>query len=152
MILNTSRTWHRYEGVKEITRIVIDTSLSHNEFMNRFFVPFKEELTAGNPEYEKELLQLFYYCVNNALTCMNTSLKSYIDKFISDIDLTATIFSDVLFTNPMIRSIYYDTCTYCALDIYFKLKEYRFLSDENIYVLDNVYPQFTTLTIYPLGN
>jgi len=152
MILNTSRTQHRYRGVEEITRIVIDTSVSYNVFVNRFFTPFKNELTAQNPEYEKELLQLFYQCINFALMCMETSLKTYTDKFTNDLDLSATIFSDVLFTNPLIRSVYYDTCNYCALDIYFKLKEYGFLSDENIYVLDSVYPQFTILTIYPLGN
>jgi GrpB-like predicted nucleotidyltransferase (UPF0157 family) len=152
MILDSLRSQYRYEGVKEITRIALDTSVSYNVFINKFFIPFKEELTAGNPEYEKELMQLFYYCVNNALTCMKTALKTYVDQFNNDIDLTATIFSDVLFTNPMIRNTYYDVCTHCAVEIYFKLREYGFLSDENVYVLENIYPQFTTLTIFPLGN
>lgn len=136
-------------GVPQYTRIVLDNRDARNTFYNQFVNRFYQELTSGVPKYTKELEQFYHHTLTIIFCSIGEGFKTYIDKVATDLDLSATIFADAIMANPLIRNTYYDASIAVALDVFFRLRTYGFLSNDNVYVLEQTQTDFIIIGIYP---
>lgn len=138
-----------YPGVTQPIQIIIDDRAARHEFFTTALFPFDSILTKNDQGRRSELANIYINSVNTSLVCIEEDFQSYIDAVSNQLDHTQTIFSEEIIANPMVRKAINDATYSLSSYIYFKLFEFKFISDSNIFVLDFLGPDFYLITVYP---
>jgi hypothetical protein len=136
-------------GVNQPTRIIVDDRMARHEFFSTAIYSFDSLLTRNDPARREELINIYLNSVNTALTCIEEDFQTYVNSISSQLDHTQTIFAEEILANPMIATAIDQANHVLSIYIYFKLREFGFISDSNTYVLDMLGSDFYVLTVYP---
>lgn len=136
-------------GVKEAIRIIVDDRMARHEFLSTCVYIYDGQLTKNDPIRRQDLINIYLNSVNTALACMTEDLQGYLEAANAQLDHTQTIFAEEILANPMISKAIDNASQVLSLYIYFKLHEFGFVSDDNIFVLDTLGADFYLITVYP---
>ena len=130
--------------------VIIDDQQLRKSFENKVYIPYYHYLAGANGRYGNQISDIYYAIVDTMLSNLDEdiSLVDFVNQNLENVNLTATVFSDVIAMSAELTQVIMDFVREACVYFYMYMRSYQLLRKDTTYVLVSIDISYITIMLY----